>query len=73
MRSVQEDQLIEQTPQRTESRIAEGLFATHETVEGVRDQGSDPEILQPGEYRTLMAQCWILVMIASIVAWLIAA
>jgi hypothetical protein len=31
------------------------------------------EILRPGEYRTLMAQCSILVMIGGIVVWLMAA
>jgi hypothetical protein len=33
----------------------------------------EEEILRPGEYRTLMAQCSILVMIGSIVVWLMAA
>ena len=33
----------------------------------------EEEILRPGEYRTLMAQCSILVMIGSIIVWLMAA
>jgi hypothetical protein len=34
---------------------------------------TEEEILRPGEYRTLMAQCSILVTIGSIVVWLMAA
>jgi hypothetical protein len=43
------------------------------TPERAKRQITEEEILQPGDYRTLMAQCSILVMIASIVVWLMAA
>jgi hypothetical protein len=38
--------------------------------ERAKSRITEEEILQPGEYRTLMAQCSMLVMIASIVVWL---
>jgi hypothetical protein len=41
------------------------------TPERAKSRMTEEEILEPGEYRTLMAQCSILVMIASIVVWLI--
>jgi hypothetical protein len=72
MRSVEVDQLKE-TPERAESWMAEDLAVSHETVKKVREQVSDSEILQPGEYRTLVAQCSMLGVIIGIVAWLIAA
>jgi hypothetical protein len=43
------------------------------TPERAKSRIREEEILQPGEYRTLMAQCSILVMIGSIVVWLMAA
>jgi hypothetical protein len=43
------------------------------TPERAKSPVTEEEILRPGEYRTLMAQCSILVMIASIVVWLMAA
>jgi hypothetical protein len=39
------------------------------TSERAKSRITEEEILRPGEYRTLMAQCAILVMIASIVVW----
>jgi hypothetical protein len=41
--------------------------------ERAKSRITEEEILQPGEYRTLMAQCSMLVMIASIVVWLMVA
>ena len=41
--------------------------------ERAKSRITEKEILQPGEYRTLMAQCSMLVMIASIVVWLMVA
>jgi hypothetical protein len=41
--------------------------------ERAKNRITEEEILRPGEYRTLMAQCAILVMIASIVVWHIVA
>jgi hypothetical protein len=72
MRSVEEEQLKE-TPERAESWITEDLAALHETVEKGREGVFDSEISQPEFRRTLVAQCSILVAIAGIVAWLIAA
>ena len=43
------------------------------TPERAKSPVTEEKILRPGEYRTLMAQCSILVMIASIVVWLMAA
>ena len=43
------------------------------TPEGAKSRITEEEILQRGEYRTLMAQCSILVMIGSIIVWLMAA
>ena len=61
-----------QTLERMKSRTSEDLDASSETDKRVREQKvSDPEILRPEEHRILMAQCSILVMIASIVVWLI--
>jgi hypothetical protein len=42
------------------------------TPEQAKSQITEEEFLQPREYRMLMAQCSILVMIASIVVWLMA-
>ena len=58
---------------RAESSIAELSIVAHETmIEKVGEQGPDSEISRP-EFRRLVAQCSILVVIAGIVAWLIAA
>ena len=43
------------------------------TPERAKSRITEEEILEPGEYRTLMAQCAILVMIASIIVWFMAA
>ena len=43
------------------------------TPERAKSRTTEEESLQPGEYRTLMAQCSMLVMIASIVVWLMVA
>jgi hypothetical protein len=43
------------------------------TPERAKSRITEEEILEPGEYRTLMAQCSMLVMIASIVVWLMVA
>jgi hypothetical protein len=43
------------------------------TPERAKSRITEEEILQRGEYRTLMAQCSILAMIATIVVWLMAA
>jgi hypothetical protein len=43
------------------------------TPERAKSPVTEEEILRPGEYRTLMAQCSILVMIGGIVVWLMAA
>ena len=43
------------------------------TPERAKSRITEEEILQPGEYRTLMAQCSMLVIIASIVVWLMVA
>jgi hypothetical protein len=43
------------------------------TPERAKGRIKEEEPLRPGEYRTLMAQCAILVMIGSIVVWLIVA
>jgi hypothetical protein len=56
-----------------ESCIAELGIVSHErTIKKVGEQVSDSEISQP-EYRRLVAQYSILVVIAGIVTWLIAA
>ena len=58
---------------RAESSIAELSIVAHETmIKKVGEQGPDSEISRP-EFRRLVAQCSILVVIAGIVAWLIAA
>ncbi len=43
------------------------------TPQRAKSPVTEEEILRPGEYRTLMAQCSILVMIGSIIVWLMAA
>ena len=43
------------------------------TPQRAKSRITEEKILEPGEYRTLMAQCSIVVMIASIVVWLMAA
>jgi hypothetical protein len=57
---------------RVESWIAELSIVSHETIKKVGEQVSDSEISRP-ESRTLVAQYSILVVIAGIVSWLIAA
>ena len=44
-----------------------------QTQERAKSRIPEEEILRLGEYRTLMAQCSILVMIGSIIVWLMAA
>ena len=73
MRSVQEDQLKEM-PEQAENWIAEDGIVSHETmVKKADEQMPDSELSRPEFRRRLVAQCWILVVIAGIVAWLIAA
>jgi hypothetical protein len=55
-----------------ESWIAELSIVSHETIKKVGEQVPDLEISLP-ESRTLVAQYSILVVIAGIVSWLIAA
>ena len=57
---------------RVESWIAELSIVSHETIKKVGEQVPDSEISLP-ESRTLVAQYSILVVIAGIVSWLIAA
>jgi hypothetical protein len=58
---------------RAESWIAAlGIVAHERTIKKVGEQVSNSDISQP-EYRRLVAQCSILVVIAGIVSWLIAA
>jgi hypothetical protein len=63
-----------QTLEQAKSQTSEDLAVSPETgKKEVREQISYPEGLRPEEHRTLVAQCSILVMVASIVVWLIAA
>jgi hypothetical protein len=75
MRSVEQDQLKEM-PDRAElveRWIAEDSAVSHETTDKkASEQVSDSEISR-AEFRRLVAQCSILVVIAGIVSWLIAA
>jgi hypothetical protein len=76
MRSVEHDQPKEMPEQseQAESRIAEDGSVSHETlIKKVGEQVPNSEISRPEFRRRLVAQCWILVVIAGIVAWLIAA
>ncbi len=57
---------------RVENWIAELSIVSHETIKKVGEQVSDSEISRLA-FRTLVAQCSILVVIAGIVSWLIAA
>jgi hypothetical protein len=58
---------------RAESSIMElSIVSCATMIEKVGEQGPDSEISRP-EFRMLVAQCSILVVIAGIVAWLIAA
>ncbi len=57
---------------RVESWIAELSIVSHETIKKVGEQVSDSEISRLA-FRRLVAQCSILVVIAGIVSWLIAA
>ena len=58
---------------RVESWIAEHSIVSHETIKKVGEQVPNSEFSRPEFRRRLVAQCWILVVIAGIVAWLIAA
>ena len=76
MRSVEHDQLKEMPEQAelAESPIAEDGIVSHETlVKNVGEKVPNSEFSRPEFRRRLVAQCWILVVIAGIVAWLIAA
>ena|ERR671916_2693690 len=57
---------------RAESWIAELSIVSRETIKKVGEQVSDSEISRLA-FRRLVAQCSILVVIAGIVSWLIAA
>ena len=73
MRSVEQDQLKEM-PEQAESRIAEDGIVSHETLgKKVGEKLPSSEISRLEFRRRLVAQCWILVVIAGIVAGLIAA
>ena len=73
MRSVEQDQLKEM-PEQAGSWIAEDGIVSHEpTVKKVGEKVPNSEFSRPEFRRRLVAQCWILVVIAGIVAWLIAA
>jgi hypothetical protein len=76
MRSVEQDRLKEM-PERAElveRWIAEDSAVSHDTTDKkASEQVSDSEISRPEFRRRLVAQCWILVVIAGIVSWLIAA
>jgi hypothetical protein len=72
MRAVEQDQLKEM-PELVERWVAEDGTVSHDTtVKKVGERVLDSEISHL-EIRTLVAQCSILVLIAGIVAWLIAA
>ena len=72
MRAVKQDQLKEM-PELAKNWIAEDGTVSHDTtVKKVGERVPNSEISHP-EIRTLVAQCSILVLIAGIVAWLIAA
>ena len=72
MRSVEQVQLKEM-PEQAESRIAEdGIVSRETTVKKVGEKVPNSELSRP-EFRRLVAQCSILVVIAGIVSWLIAA
>jgi hypothetical protein len=65
---------LEEMPEQAESRIAEDSIVSHETPgKKVDEKVPDSEISRPEFRRRLVAQCWILVVIAGIVAGLIAA
>jgi hypothetical protein len=55
-----------------ESWIAEHSIVSHETIKKVGEQVPDSEFSRLA-FRKLVAQCSILVVIAGIVSWLIAA
>jgi hypothetical protein len=61
-------------PEQAESWIAEDGIVSHEPpVKKVGEKVPNSEFSRPEFRRRLVAQCWILVVIAGIVAWLIAA
>jgi hypothetical protein len=73
MKSVEQVHLKEM-PEQAESRIAEDRIVSHETPsKKVGEKMTNSEISRLEFRRRLVAQCWILVVIAGIVAWLIAA
>jgi hypothetical protein len=73
MRSVEQVRLKEM-PEQAKRGIAEDGIVSHETtVKKVEEQVPDSEISGPEFRRRLVAQCSILVVIAGIVSWLIAA
>jgi hypothetical protein len=62
-----------QTRERATNRTAEDGTLSPEIGEKVREhRSSDSEILRPEEHRELMAQCSILVLIASIIVFIAA-
>ena len=73
MKSVEQVQLKEM-PEQAESLIAEDGIVSHETpAKKVGEKMTNSEFSRPVFRKRLVAQCWILVVIAGIVAWLIAA
>jgi hypothetical protein len=74
MKSVEQVRLKEMPEQAERRGIAEDGIVSHETtVKKVEEQVPDSEISGPEFRRRLVAQCSILVVIAGIVSWLIAA
>jgi hypothetical protein len=73
MRSVEQVQLKEM-PEQAESSIAEdGIVSRERTLKKVGEQVPNSELSRLAFRRQLWAQCSILVVIAGIVTWLIAA
>ena len=72
MRSAGQVQLKEM-PEQAERWIAEDGVVSHETIKKVGEKVPNSEISRPEFRRRLVAQCSILVVIAGIVSWLIAA
>ena len=81
MRSVEHDQPKEMLELRemleraelAESWVAKDGIVSPETIKNVGEQVPNSEFSRPEFRRRLVAQCSILVVIAGIVAWLIAA
>ena len=73
MKSVEQVQLKEM-PEQAESWIAEdGIVSRERTLKKVGEQVPNSELSRLAFRRQLVAQCSILVVIAGIVTWLIAA